>query len=229
MKPAERFRVWGMLAFALATGCDAQVSPRFTGEALLTITGSVQIQQPDHGDLVVPALAFWIPSKGEVRIQDVEVQGEFPSDFRLDVYEPPPTEAYFEATRQGSGEPRMAAGYITAVAADHPSTIQAPLTPMISRCASRMLGTSRRSRSRSASVAAYHCSRRPSTHVAERPTSTRSHHSSRSLPARCSTPGGAAHIYALTSPPKPTSSTCAKTRSTQPATTPTSRCGRRWE
>ena len=120
MKP-----VWGILAFVLMFGCDAQVSPRFTGEALLTITGSVQIERPANGDLLVPALAFWIPSKGEARIQDVAVQGEFPSDFRLDVYEPPPAEAYFEATHQRSGEPRMAAGYITAVAADHPSTIRA--------------------------------------------------------------------------------------------------------
>ncbi len=113
----------GIFALTLATACDSQVSPFFTGESLLTIVGSVEIARSDR-DSIIPALAFGIPEAGEVRIQEVAVQGRFPSDFRIDVYEPPPADAYFNATHQLSGEPRVAAGYLTAVPPDHPDTIQ---------------------------------------------------------------------------------------------------------
>lgn len=113
-------------AFALLAlaGCDSQFSPAYTGESLLTITGSVEIAQERREDLIIPALAFSTPEQGTVTIREVDVRGEFPSNFRLDVYQPPPRSTYFNATYQKSGEPRMAAGYVTAVSPDHEDTIR---------------------------------------------------------------------------------------------------------
>ena len=55
-----------------------------------------------------------------VRIVDIENVGQFPSDFRVDVYVPPPVEAL---TASVAGEPRTAYGQFCAVKRDHrPST-----------------------------------------------------------------------------------------------------------
>lgn len=110
--------------FALAvTACDSQFSPSYTGDSLLTIVGRVEITD-ERESLTVPALAFGIPEDGSILIQDVAVQGRFPSDFRLDVYQPPPKGSYINVTHQNSGEPRLAVAYITAVEADHPDVIR---------------------------------------------------------------------------------------------------------
>ncbi len=108
-----------VLALALAlAGCDAQASPAYKGEALLTISGSVEIvSQRERGELL-PALAF-LSKSSLLHIMDVEVEGEFPSDFTLRVYEPPPK----EATAETEGGTEMAYGHITAVTPDHPDTI----------------------------------------------------------------------------------------------------------
>ncbi|HKU44316.1 MAG TPA: hypothetical protein VJR89_39425 [Polyangiales bacterium] len=114
--------LFGLGTLALAA-CDPQLSPRYTGESLLTITGRVEISEQRSDSLVVPALGFVVPEKADILIRDVEVQGQFPSDFRLDVYEPPPRDAYFDLTYQKSGEPQLAVAYITAVPNDHPDQI----------------------------------------------------------------------------------------------------------
>jgi hypothetical protein len=114
-----------VLALALvAAGCDAQFSPDYTGESLLTIVGSVEISDNHTKGRLVPALAFLNESQGEVSIQEVAVHGRFPSDFRLDVFEPPPDEAFVNLTHQKSGEPNVAFGYVTAVSSEHAESVR---------------------------------------------------------------------------------------------------------
>jgi hypothetical protein len=107
-----------------AAGCDAQFSSDYTGESLLTIVGNVEITNDRTKGKLIPALAFMNQSRGEVSIQEVAVRGQFPSDFQLDVFEPPPNDAFVNLTRQKSGEPQLAIGYITAVPIDHPDSIR---------------------------------------------------------------------------------------------------------
>lgn len=118
-------RVTLALSIAMIASCDSQFSPSYSGESLLTIIGSVEIAKQNHEALVIPALAYAIPDVGKVLIQEVGFRGQFPSNFRLDIYERPPSEAYINGTYQTSGEPRMAVGYITAVPADHADALQA--------------------------------------------------------------------------------------------------------
>ena len=99
--------------------CDSQASPEYVGEALITLRGSVKIEDPPKGALK-PALAFFNGETGTVRIVDVVVEGEFPSDFTLRVTEPPPKDAYFE----GPAGIRSALGYVTAVTAGHPDSFR---------------------------------------------------------------------------------------------------------
>jgi hypothetical protein len=58
-----------------------------------------------------------------ITIVDVPVRGSFPSDFRIDLFEPPPDATLAYATRQHEGEPRVGFGYITAVTSDHPDML----------------------------------------------------------------------------------------------------------
>jgi len=111
------FRVC-LLVLALAR-CDAQVSPVDRGEALLTVWGSVEIANPQTRGPLVPALAFYASESALLHITEVEVEGEFPSDFTLRVYEPPPKEATF-ATPKGS---KVAFAHITALSPDHPDSL----------------------------------------------------------------------------------------------------------
>lgn len=105
--------------FALL-GCDAQASPAYLGEALLTISGSVEIDSERDRGKLVPALAFFSEQSSALHIVETEVEGEFPSDFVLRVYTPPP-----DATIEASDErPPAAIGYITAVTEDHPDSIR---------------------------------------------------------------------------------------------------------
>ncbi|HKP60025.1 MAG TPA: hypothetical protein VJV78_25045 [Polyangiales bacterium] len=128
MHPKSWLRIPGTsLAVALScvagVACDAQFSPEYLGDPLLTVSGSVEISEDRTEGRLIPALAFTNQGDGQVDIVEVGVHGEFPSDFRLDVYERPPREAFFEASHQ-RGEPRLALGYITAVSSDHPDKIR---------------------------------------------------------------------------------------------------------
>jgi hypothetical protein len=113
-----------MVFGALAMGCDAQVSPDYVGEPLLTITGSVSIAGEHRDQELIPALGFPGLFDGPaVYVMDVQVHGSFPSDFQLDVSEPPPQGALEHPTLRTKGEPKVAVAYITAVTADHPTVV----------------------------------------------------------------------------------------------------------
>lgn len=120
--PRRGVAALGLWLACAAVGCDDQVSPFYRGESLFTLSGNVEITgQHAQGELV-PALAFMGSDKAQVQILEVDVQGSFPSDFRLDVYDPPPAEGF--ATLDG-GE-RIAFGYVTAVPKQHKSVIELP-------------------------------------------------------------------------------------------------------
>ena len=107
------------LALGWLMGCDAQATPGYLGEALLALSGSIEIDsQRDRGPLA-PALAFYHGETGEFHIMDVDYEGQFPSDFSLRVYRPPPSEAIVRSP----DHPAFALGYLTAVTADHPAVI----------------------------------------------------------------------------------------------------------
>jgi hypothetical protein len=111
------------LACALSA-CDSQVSPFYRGESLLTVAGSVEITENRTPGRLVPALAFPNPMRNEVRIVEVEVQGEFPSDFRIDVYDPPPKEAFISTSEVFESDTKIALGYISAVPEHHRDVIR---------------------------------------------------------------------------------------------------------
>jgi hypothetical protein len=111
------------LNLALAS-CDSQVSPQYRGESLLTVSGSVMnISDNQPQGPLVPALAFTNSKRNEVRLVEVAVKGEFPSDFRMDVYDPPPSEALVPVN-EGMPDTRAAFGYITAVSKRHAAVIR---------------------------------------------------------------------------------------------------------
>lgn len=105
-------------------GCDRQAPADYSGEPLLSMRGRVELalEHPAEASLV-PALAFRNHESSELRIVDVEVSGEFPAEFALDVYLPPPPSA-FVAISEHVDEPEVALGYIAAVTPDHPATIR---------------------------------------------------------------------------------------------------------
>jgi hypothetical protein len=109
------------LSLALSA-CDLQASPDFRGQSLLTVHGRVTIAEDHTSGPLVPALAFVNRENGEIQVLDVAVQGEFPSDFRIDVFTPPSPQTFMQLTDFGENEPRVALGYISAVTEDHPDS-----------------------------------------------------------------------------------------------------------
>src|SRR5689334_23343864 len=107
------------LLFLGAPACGSQATPDYAGETLLSLVGSVTIEDDQTDGKLVPALAFQ-NDKGRLDIMDVEVHGEFPSNFSLAVHRPPGKESLMEGP---PGEPRFALGFITAVTAEHPRFI----------------------------------------------------------------------------------------------------------
>jgi hypothetical protein len=100
-------------------GCDAQVSPFYRGESLLTVSGSVEIPNKRTPGPLVPALVFASGESRSILVVDTEVQGKFPSDFRLDVYDAPPNAALISTSEQFETDEKIALGFISAVPKHH--------------------------------------------------------------------------------------------------------------
>jgi hypothetical protein len=111
------------LVWTLAA-CDPQVSPFYRGESLLTVSGSVEITDTRTPGPLIPALVFGSRERNEILVVDTEVQGKFPSDFRLDVYDPPPKAALVSTSEQFETDEKMALGYISAVPTRHRHVIR---------------------------------------------------------------------------------------------------------
>jgi hypothetical protein len=110
-----------------AVACEPQVGADYGGEPMLSIRGTVQLTDPSQTDLV-PALSFPAPN-GDIVLMDVQVRGEFPSRFRLDVLEPPPDAVLFPNNVLADG-PRpgvagqLAIGQVVVVPREHPGVLR---------------------------------------------------------------------------------------------------------
>jgi len=86
--------VLGVLAAALAEGCDSQVGQDYRGEPLLTLRGSI-VQNGENIEELVPALGFYKTGTAHDRfyVVDGRVSGSYPAQFQLDVTDVPPEQA----------------------------------------------------------------------------------------------------------------------------------------
>ena len=105
------------LPLVLIAACGDQASTAYEGESLLTLQGKVELLDLSAEGPLVPALAFRGPH-GFYRVQDVEVEGEFPTSFTLHAFDPPPEDTV-HAYPVLDSEPRTAMAFITAAAAGH--------------------------------------------------------------------------------------------------------------
>jgi hypothetical protein len=103
-------------------GCDAQAGEPYRGEPLLTMSGSVELAlEVEDQEALIPTLAF----RGDddtVHLVDADVEGEFPAEFTLNVYEPPPDASVYALDEEYGPGPRIGLGYIGAVTPDTPRT-----------------------------------------------------------------------------------------------------------
>jgi hypothetical protein len=113
-------------ALVPAMACDPQVGTAYSGEVLFSLHGDVILAGPDARDLV-PALAFLNDSNEYVLISG-EVQGQFPSGFRMEVTTPPPPNTFIHFAPAGASPPpnlkgQVALGFITVVPRQYPSVV----------------------------------------------------------------------------------------------------------
>lgn len=132
---------------AAGTGCGTQVATDYLGEPLLTLSGSVIVDNPEAPRDLVPVLAFERPRDGAASnaymLQEVEHTGEFPSRFRLGVFEPPPAAALFDVATAGGARLRYAWAQIAAVAPEHPAVMAQTNLEESSYCLGRECYTER--------------------------------------------------------------------------------------
>lgn len=109
----------GLLPLVLLA-CSSQAGPDYQGESLMTIHGKVTIENPAAPSSLVPVLTFpsYVTDDGGLlptfSVMDVDVRGDFPSNFTLDVFQPPPEEAR---------SPWLSFGFIAAMPPDHPKKL----------------------------------------------------------------------------------------------------------
>jgi hypothetical protein len=113
-------------ALVPALACDPQVGTGYTGEVLFSLHGDVILADPDARDLV-PALAF-INDSNEYVLISGEVQGQFPSGFRMKITTPPPPSTFIRFAPAGASPPsslkgEVALGFITVVPRQYPNIV----------------------------------------------------------------------------------------------------------
>jgi len=124
MKSASSKPWWSLALIGLWMGCDAQAGEPYRGEPLLTMWGSVELAlEVENEDALVPTLAF----RGDndtLYLAEADVEGAFPAEFTLNVYEPPPEGALVSLGDYHEPRPRLALGYIAAVRPETPDVFQ---------------------------------------------------------------------------------------------------------
>lgn len=106
-----------MLAAAAFAGCDPQADDEYRGEPLATLEGSIQVaEDTSPGDDLVAATLWHVwDEEDSTSVNDhVEVGGEFPAAFHLELFAPPPERALFDLSEETDGQTsaRVATGYV---------------------------------------------------------------------------------------------------------------------
>jgi hypothetical protein len=89
-------------------------------DSLLHFRGALDPQGSQLEGPLMPAVVFTTDSGNALRVVDGRTQGSFPTSFSFELEEPPPSDLLYTLE---DGEPPLAFGYITAVAADHPTSV----------------------------------------------------------------------------------------------------------
>lgn len=117
--------LWTLSMFSLtstltAAGCASQVDSDYPGESLATLSGMI-INERSLPTPAAHASVFWIvePGEGEngfLHGDTIEVSGDFPAQFTLDLFDLPPEQALEDATATNPSAPadlpRVAIGMI---------------------------------------------------------------------------------------------------------------------
>jgi hypothetical protein len=85
-------------ALASPAACSSQVTPQYQGEPLATIRGTVVTSSTPPSQAVTAAIV-WLTGTANVDLPKIvgtraDVQGSFPTSFSLDIYAPPPADAF---------------------------------------------------------------------------------------------------------------------------------------
>lgn len=117
----------GWVIALAACGCDAQAANDYHGESMFRMRGRVELALDNASPNLVPALALVNSAEARVHFVGTSVTGEFPANFELEVYTPPPDAALGGfLTEDLPDEPRFTAGPIAAVTADHAAVAYLP-------------------------------------------------------------------------------------------------------
>ncbi|HET6336760.1 MAG TPA: hypothetical protein VFG30_26230 [Polyangiales bacterium] len=113
-----------LLATLVLASCAAQATTDYQGDPLFSMKGRVELPLTAADAQLTPAVAFGTGTFDEIRFMPTEVVGEFPANFQVDLYTPPPSAILGSfASEDIPDEPRHAVGYITAVTPDHLTTL----------------------------------------------------------------------------------------------------------
>jgi hypothetical protein len=113
-------------ACMLAAGCDAQHDLDYTGQAVWTLLGTI-VSQDARIDEEASAAIYWSNAGRHLDVlEQVEVEGDFPAEFTLRAYEPPPATARVSLAEVGIAALEIAIGVVVAVEKE-----SAPFHPVV--------------------------------------------------------------------------------------------------
>lgn len=119
-----------------AAGCDAQHDVEYTGQALWTLLGAIVTRDAQIDEDTSTGI-FWSNAGTHLDILGrVEVEGNFPAEFTLRAFEPPPAPAQVSLADVGIAALDIAFGLIVAVDED-----SAPFYPVVTTSDPEVAGT----------------------------------------------------------------------------------------
>jgi hypothetical protein len=114
-------RLYAVLGCAALAGCGSQAGTDYHGDPMLTLKGSVVIENEHAPKELVPTIVFYTDGERDrdgMYFMDTEVSGTFPANFTLSLLHPAPAEAIVEMKDEREAS-RGAFGFITAVPPNH--------------------------------------------------------------------------------------------------------------
>lgn len=114
--PMSLLRTFALGALLVA-GCDPQADDEYKGEALASLQGTIAVadEQPSPGDVSTAVLWHdFAESDSAIVTEPVPVEGSFPAEFSLNLYEPPPDTVFIEVEGPDDGPTGkfIAVGYV---------------------------------------------------------------------------------------------------------------------